>query len=64
MWTSVLKLALPPQGTALMPGWSTKSLSSTQLRTKGRKNKKRKKERNKETKEGRKKGREKEDKIK
>ena len=46
------------RGSGLTPGWSTKTLSATRLRRKGRKREKeRKKERNKETKKETKKGR-------
>ena len=58
MWTNVLNSALYLRGTGLTPGWSTKTLSATRLRRKGRK--KVKKERNKERKKERKKERERE----
>ena len=43
-WTNVLNSTLPPQRRiGLTPGWSTKTLSATGLRRKGRKKKKERK---------------------
>ena len=56
LWTNVLNSALYLRGTGLTPGWSTKTLSATRLRRKGRREKRRGEEKRKHLKHQRDKG--------